>query len=285
MKLIRFGDPQEEKPGIILENRRYDVSDFGEDYDEHFFGTDGIARLEQWLKNKVHELPQVPDSTRLAPPVCRPGKILCIGFNYRDHARETGKPIPSEPIFFLKSPTALAGPNDDVRIPRGSERTDWEVELAFVLNRRVSYAAKDEAVKCIAGYVLFNDYSEREFQFDRGGQWVKGKSADSFAPLGPFLATPDEIADHNNLKMWLQVNGAVKQDSNTSNMIFDIPEIISTVSRYTTLLPGDIVCTGTPAGVGHGRTPREYLKKGDLVEYGIDGLGEASQRVAAWDDG
>jgi 2-keto-4-pentenoate hydratase/2-oxohepta-3-ene-1,7-dioic acid hydratase in catechol pathway len=171
-----------------------------------------------------------------------------------------------------------------VRIPRDSERTDWEVELAFAINRRASYITEDKALKCVAGFMLFNDYSEREYQFNRGGQWVKGKSADTFAPLGPFLATPDEIKDPGNLRMWLRVNGAVKQDSSTSNMIFDIPEIISTVSRYTTLLPGDIVCTGTPAGVGHGRTPPEYLKKGDVVEYGIDGLGEASQRVVAWDD-
>jgi 2-keto-4-pentenoate hydratase/2-oxohepta-3-ene-1,7-dioic acid hydratase in catechol pathway len=284
MKLIRFGDPQKEKPGIILENRRYDVSAFGEDYDENFFGTDGTGRLGKWLNNEVRKLPQVPDSTRLGPPVCRPGKIVCIGFNYRDHARETGKPIPSEPVFFLKSPSALTGPNDDVRIPRDSERTDWEVELAFAINRRASYITEDKALKCVAGFMLFNDYSEREYQFNRGGQWVKGKSADTFAPLGPFLATPDEIKDPGNLRMWLRVNGAVKQDSSTSNMIFDIPEIISTVSRYTTLLPGDIVCTGTPAGVGHGRTPPEYLKKGDVVEYGIDGLGEASQRVVAWDD-
>ena len=284
MKLIRFGERLKEKPGIIVDTVRLDVSSFGEDYDENFFGTEGTVRLEKWSENKVRELPQLPDSIRLGPPVCRPSKIVCIGFNYKDHARETGKQIPSEPVFFLKSPSALSGPNDNVLIPQGSEKTDWEVELAFVINRKASYVQREEALDCIAGFALFNDYSEREYQFNRGGQWVKGKSADTFAPLGPFLATPDEIDDYNNLGMWLRVNGAVKQNSNTSNMIFDIPAIIETVSQYTTLLPGDIICTGTPAGVGHGKTPPEYLKEGDLVEYGIDGLGEASQKVVAWNE-
>ncbi|MEN8262967.1 MAG: fumarylacetoacetate hydrolase family protein [Nitrospirota bacterium] len=282
MKLIRFGERLKEKPGIIIANVKLDVSSFGEDYDESFFGNDGIARLEKWLNNITGELPKVPDSVRLGPPVRRPSKIVCIGFNYKDHARETGKQIPSEPVFFLKSPSALTGPNDDVRIPRNSETTDWEVELAFVINRKTSYVQREEALDCIAGFALFNDYSEREFQFNRGGQWVKGKSADTFAPLGPFLATRDEIDDYNNLGMWLRVNGSVKQSSNTSNMIFDIPAIIETVSKYTTLLPGDIVCTGTPAGVGHGKSPPEYLKEGDLIEYGIDCLGGASQKVVAW---
>lgn len=283
MKLIRFGYHHKEKPGIILDKGRYDVSSFGEDYDEHFFETDGASRLDKWLQDSLHGLPLLPDSIRLGPPVCRPSKIVCIGFNYRDHARETGKPVPSEPVFFLKSPSALSGPNDNVRLPRGSGKTDWEVELALVINKKTSYVTKEQALFCIAGFALFNDYSEREFQFNRGGQWVKGKSADTFAPLGPFLATPDEIGDPNNLEMWLRVNGVTKQKSNTSNMIFDVPTIISEVSRYMTLFPGDIVCTGTPAGVGHGRTPPEYLKNGDLVEYGIDGLGEAAQTVVARD--
>ncbi len=282
MKLIRFGEPLKEKPGIIINNARLDVSSFGEDYDEGFFDNDGIRRLETWLKTKVGELPKVPGSVRTGPPVHRPSKIVCIGFNYKDHAKETGKPIPSEPVFFLKSTSALTGPNDNVRVPRNSEKTDWEVELAFVINKKVSYVSRDETLDCIAGFALCNDYSEREFQFNRGGQWVKGKSADTFAPLGPFLATPDEIDDYNNLGMWLRVNGDVKQNSSTSNMIFDIPAIIETVSQYTTLLPGDIVCTGTPAGVGHGKIPPEYLKEGDLIEYGINGLGEASQKVVAW---
>lgn len=285
MKLIRFGDLNKEKPGIILEDgSKCDVSSFGEDYDERFFASDGVGRLEEWLQAYADGLPSVDDTTRLGPPVCRPGKIACIGFNYKDHARETGKIIPPEPVFFLKSPTALSGPNDDVRIPRGSKKTDWEVELAVVMTNKASYIEKENALDCIAGFVLFNDYSEREFQFDRGGQFVKGKSADTFAPLGPFLVTPDEIPDYLNLKMWLKVNGVMKQDSNTSNMFYDVPTILSCISQYMTLYPGDIVCTGTPAGVGHGRKPPEYLKKGDIVEYGIDRLGKASQKVIAWDD-
>jgi 2-keto-4-pentenoate hydratase/2-oxohepta-3-ene-1,7-dioic acid hydratase in catechol pathway len=285
MKLIRFGTPGKEKPGIINETgKRLDVSSFGEDYDESFFEFDGVSRLEQWLQNKAHELQQVDDHIRLGPPVCRPSKIVCIGFNYKDHARETGKQIPLEPVFFLKSPTALSGPNDEVRIPRGSTKTDWEVELAVVIRKKASYIQKEEALDYIAGFALFNDYSEREFQFDRGGQFVKGKSADTFAPLGPFIATPDEIADYLNLKMWLTVNGATKQESNTANMHYDVPAILSSVSQYMTILPGDIICSGTPAGVGHGSKPPEYLKKGDRVEYGIEGLGRATQKVVAWDD-
>lgn len=285
MKLIRFGNPEKEKPGVLLEDgRKCDVSSFGEDYDQDFFGTDGISRLEEWLRNRVRELPLIDDPVRLGPPVHRPGKIVCIGFNYKDHARETGKKIPPEPVFFLKSPSALSGADDDLRIPRGSTKTDWEAELSFVVRTKLSYAHKKDALLCIAGFALFNDYSEREFQFNRGGQWVKGKSADTFAPIGPFLATPDEIADYKNLHIWLKVNGIIKQDSNTANMFYDIPEIITAVTQYTTLLPGDIVCTGTPAGVGHGRNPQEYLKKGDIVEYGIEGLGSATQNVVAWDD-
>jgi 2-keto-4-pentenoate hydratase/2-oxohepta-3-ene-1,7-dioic acid hydratase in catechol pathway len=285
MKLIRFGDPHKEKPGIILdEGRKCDVSSFGEDYDEQFFATDGPDRLKAWLSTEKETLPEIPEAVRLGPPVSRPGKIVCIGFNYRDHARETGKEIPPEPIFFLKATSALSGPNDDLRIPRGSTKTDWEVELAAVIGKRASYVEKHDALSYIAGYSLLNDYSEREFQFSRGGQWVKGKSADTFAPLGPFLATPDEITDYKNLRIWLRVNGQTKQDSSTSNMFYDIPAILSSVTQYMTLMPGDIVCTGTPAGVGHGRKPPEYLKNGDRVEYGIESLGSASQNVTAWDD-
>jgi 2-keto-4-pentenoate hydratase/2-oxohepta-3-ene-1,7-dioic acid hydratase in catechol pathway len=293
MKLIRFGDPHTEKPGILLEDgRRVDVSSFVEDYNETFFESGGVERLREWIQKKtvvsssgnLHPLPQISNSVRLGPPVCRPANIVCIGFNYKDHARETGKEIPPEPVFFLKATSALSGPYDDVRIPRESRKTDWEVELAVVIGKRTSYVEKDNAHESIAGFSLFNDYSEREFQFNRGGQWVKGKSADTFAPLGPFLTTPDEIRDYRNLGMWLKVNGVNKQESNTSNMFYDVPTIISSVSQYMTLLPGDIICTGTPAGVGHGRKPPECLKKGDIIEYGIDGLGQAAQRVIAWDD-
>jgi 2-keto-4-pentenoate hydratase/2-oxohepta-3-ene-1,7-dioic acid hydratase in catechol pathway len=285
MKLIRFGDPHKETPGVILgDGVKRDVSSFGEDYDERFFESDGVSRLEEWLQNNAQELPHIDNHIRLGPPVCRPSKIVCIGFNYKDHARETGKEIPPEPVFFLKSTSALSGPNDNVRIPRTSVHTDWEVELAVVIRKKAAYIQKKEALGLIAGFALFNDYSERDFQFNRGGQYVKGKSADTFAPLGPFIATPDVITDHANLRMWLKVNDILKQESNTSNMYYDVPAIISSVSQYMTLLPGDIICTGTPAGVGHGRKPPEYLKKGDIVEYGIESLGCATQKVVAWDD-
>ncbi len=282
MKLIRFGEPDHEKPGIyVSDGKRVDVSSFGEDYDEDFFSNDGLSRLAEWSEKNFQDLPQIDDSIRLGPPVCRPSKIVCIAFNYLDHARETGKHIPDEPVFFLKAPSALAGPNDDLRIPRTSKNTDWEVELAAVINNKASYVDKDKAMNYVAGFALVNDYSEREFQFNRGGQFVKGKSADTFAPLGPFLATRDEIKDYTNLKMWLKVNGETMQSSWTSNMIFDLPSIISSVSQYMTLMPGDIICTGTPAGVGHGMKPPKYLRAGDFVEFGIEGLGEAVQNVVA----
>jgi 2-keto-4-pentenoate hydratase/2-oxohepta-3-ene-1,7-dioic acid hydratase in catechol pathway len=285
MKLIRFGAPYKEKPGIISEDgRKLDASSFGEDYDGEFFSSNGLSRLSNWLRKTLDDLPEIKGDVRLGPPVCRPEKIVCIGFNYKDHARETGKEIPPEPVFFLKSPSALSGPNDGLTLPRNSEKTDWEVELAVVIKERVSYVEKDEAMQYIAGFTLFNDYSEREFQFERGGQYVKGKSADTFAPLGPFIVTPDEITDYLDLDMWLSVNDEIKQKSNTLNMFYDLPTLISSVSQYMSLMPGDILCTGTPAGVGHGRNPPEYLKAGDIVEYGIKGLGEASQRVVSFND-
>jgi 2-keto-4-pentenoate hydratase/2-oxohepta-3-ene-1,7-dioic acid hydratase in catechol pathway len=286
MKLIRFGEPHKEKPGVIgVNGKKQDVSSFGEDYTGEFFESDGIHRLRKWFDSNVDNLPPVDDSVRLGPPLCCPGKIIGIGFNYKDHARETGKQVPSEPVFFLKATSALSGPNDALRIPRDSEKTDWEVELSVVIKKRASYVEKESALDYIAGFALFNDYSEREFQFNRGGQWVKGKSADTFAPIGPFIATPDEITDYLNLRMWLKVNGVMKQESNTSNMFYDVPTIISCISQYLTLSPGDVICTGTPAGVGVGRTPPEFLKPGDIIEYGIDGLGRTVQRAVPWDEG
>jgi len=285
MKLIRFGEPDKEKPGIISsDGKKFDVSSFGEDYDETFFATDGLTRLEKWLGENSSELPSIDETIRLGPPVYKPGKIVCMAFNYLDHARETGRQIPEEPVFFLKAPSALTGPNDNLRIPRSSVKTDWEVELSLVISRKASYVDKEEAMNYVAGFALVNDYSERDFQFNRGGQFVKGKSADTFAPLGPFLATKDEIKDYTNLKMWLRVNGETMQNSWTSNMIFNIPAIISSVSQYMSLMPGDIICTGTPAGVGHGMKPPRYLRTGDLVEFGIEGLGEAMQNAVGWNE-
>jgi 2,4-didehydro-3-deoxy-L-rhamnonate hydrolase len=282
MKLIRFGEPNREKPGILDGNVRLDVSSFVSDYDEDFFASDGLARLRQQLANESSDLPRLSPSERLGPPICRPSKIVCIGLNFRDHAAESKIAIPVEPVLFLKATSSLVGPNDSLVIPKGAEKVDWEVELAVVIARKASYVSKEEATTFIAGFVLHNDYSERAFQFERGGQWVKGKSADTFAPLGPFLATPDEVPDSGNLAMWLKVNGQFRQKGTTANMIFDVPALISYVSEFMTLLPGDVISTGTPAGVGFGMNPPQYLRPGDIVELGIDSLGTSRQQVVAW---
>jgi 2,4-didehydro-3-deoxy-L-rhamnonate hydrolase len=281
MKLIRFGKQGHERPGLLLATgERIDASALGEDYDERFFGGGGLDRLRHWMARDAARAPRVDPGERLAPPIARPSKIVCIGLNYRDHAAEFGSPIPTEPVIFLKATTAIAGPNDPVMIPRGGSKLDWEVELAVVIGTRASSVSREEAASCIAGYVLFNDYSERSFQLERGGQWTKGKSADTFAPLGPFLATPDEVLAPETLGMWLTVNGAERQRSSTANMIFDVPSLVSCVSTYMTLLPGDVMSTGTPAGVGLGMKPAPiYLKRGDVVALGIDGLGESRQLV------
>ena len=281
MKLIRFGAPGAEKPGLLLgDGARVDASSFGQDWDERFFGTDGLSRLAAWARDHAARAPRVPESERLGPCVARPSKIVCIGLNYADHARETGASIPEEPVIFFKATTALGGPNDDLVLPRGSVKTDWEVELAVVIARRARYVAREEAAAHVAGYALHNDYSERQDQLERGGQWSKGKSQDTFAPLGPFLATPDEIGDVGALPMWLSVNGETRQKSSTSQMIFDVPALVSYLSRFMTLLPGDVISTGTPPGVGLGFKPPIYLKAGDVVELGIEGLGRQRQRVA-----
>ena len=280
MQLIRFGAAGAEKPGILKDGKRYATAAFGEDYTEQFFGTDGINRLRSWLSAHT-DLPVVADTERWASPITRPSKIVCIGLNYADHARETKAEIPKEPILFFKSTTALVGPNDPVHIPRGSEKLDWEVELAVVIGKRATYVSEADALDYVAGYALHNDYSERAFQIERGGQWVKGKSCDTFAPLGPWLSTPDQMPDIKSLRLWLTVNGKTFQDGNTSNMIFHVPFLVSYVSQFMTLLPGDIISTGTPAGVGLGFKPAIYLKEGDVVELGIDGLGTSRQVVTA----
>src|SRR6266850_1952852 len=280
MKLFRFGELGREKPGaILLDSKRLEVSAFGQDYDEHFFATDGIKRLEGWLTEHADECPVVDEGVRLGPCIVRPSKIICIGLNYARHAAESGLEIPKEPVIFFKSTSALCGPNDDVIIPKGSQKTDWEVELAVIIGKRASYVSREEANKYIAGYALHNDYSEREFQLERGGQWVKGKSCDTFAPLGPFLATPDEIPDVHNLAMWLKVNGETKQSGSTKELVFDVPTLVSYITQFMTLLPGDVISTGTPAGVGLGQKPPRFLAPGDVVELGIEGLGSARQRL------
>ena len=280
MKLIRFGDPGKEKPGVLLnDGNRIDVSGVFSDYNEAFFEKGGLEALRSWLQTNAKAAPRVSSSVRLGPAVARPSKIVCIGLNFRDHAAETKAEPPKEPVLFFKATTSLVGPNDSLVIPRNATKVDWEVELAVVIGKRTLYVSKDQALNYVAGYVLHNDYSERSFQLERGGQWVKGKSADTFAPLGPFLATRDEIADAGNLRMWLKVNGEMRQNSSTANMIFDVATLVAYVSEFMTLLPGDVISTGTPAGVGLGMKPPTYLKAGDTVELGIEGLGESHQQV------
>jgi 2,4-diketo-3-deoxy-L-fuconate hydrolase len=282
MKLIRFGHPGQEKPGVLINDKRYDVSGFIPDYNETFFETDGLEKLKSIIEEHGTNLPTVDDDERLGSPVARPSKLLCIGLNYADHAKETGAPMPPEPVLFMKSTTAVVGPFDNVVIPKNSVKTDWEVELAVVISKKASYVEEADAANYIAGYVLHNDVSEREFQLERNGTWDKGKGCDTFAPLGPFLATADEVADVNNLKLWLNVNGKTMQNGTTANLIFNIPLLISYVSQFMTLLPGDIISTGTPAGVGLGFNPPVYLKPGDVIELGIDGLGTQKQTVKAY---
>jgi 2-keto-4-pentenoate hydratase/2-oxohepta-3-ene-1,7-dioic acid hydratase in catechol pathway len=283
MRLIRFGPAGQERPGVLLaDGRRIDASGFGEDYDERFFGGDGLARLARWTSAEGSRAPAVADDVRLGPPVAHPSKIVCVGLNYRDHAKESGMAVPAEPVLFFKSTTAIVGPNDDVIIPKGSTKTDWEVELAVVIGERASYVEEADALAHVAGYVLHNDYSERVFQLERGGQWVKGKSSDTFAPLGPFLATPDEIGDPHDLALWLTVNGERKQNGTTRDLVFCIPTLVSYISQFMTLLPGDIISTGTPAGVAMGHKPVRFLQPGDVVELGIDKLGSSRQRLRAW---
>src|SRR5258708_5096730 len=286
MKLIRFGEAGKERPGLILsDGTRIDASGVGSDYGEAFFAGDGLHRLREWAAKNAASAPCVDKNARLGPPVTRPSKIVCIGLNYRDHAAETGAKIPIEPVIFFKSTTALVGPNDALMIPRNAFQVDWEVEFAIVIGMRANYVEKRDALKYIAGYALHNDYSERAFQKDRGGQWVKGKSCDTFAPLGPFLATRDEIADPGNLKMWLKVNGDSRQNSSTAEMIFDVPTLVSYLTEFMTLLPGDVISTGTPAGVGLGMRPPQYLKAGDVVEVGVEKLGESRQQVVRYSPG
>ncbi|MBB5396322.1 fumarylacetoacetate hydrolase family protein [Mucilaginibacter sp. AK015] len=282
MKLIRYGAAGNEKTGVIINDVKYDTSAFDEDYNEAFFENDGLNRLQQFIDENEGKLTKIADSERLGSPFARPSKIVCIGLNYKDHAEETNAPLPKEPILFFKSTTALVGPNDDIVIPKNSVKTDWEVELAVVIGKKATYIEESEAMDYVAGYCLHNDVSEREFQLERNGTWDKGKGCDTFAPVGPFLATTDEIEDVHNLRLWLSLNGKIVQDGSTSNLIFNIPYLVAYISQFMTLLPGDVISTGTPAGVGLGMKPPLYLKPGDIVELGIEGLGEAKQVLKAY---
>jgi 2-keto-4-pentenoate hydratase/2-oxohepta-3-ene-1,7-dioic acid hydratase in catechol pathway len=281
---MRIGPSGQERPGAWASEQTYvDLSDVVDDFDEAFFGSGGLDRIRPIVAERI-EKGETTDlgSKRVGAPFARPHQILCIGLNFSDHAAETGMPIPEEPILFNKAPNTVVGPHDDVRLPRGSEKTDWEVELGIVIGRRTSYLeSAEEARSTIAGWVLVNDVSERAFQIERGGQWVKGKSSETFNPAGPYLVTTDEIPDVLSLDMWLNVNGARRQSGSTATMIFNPYEIVRYLSQFLVLEPGDLINTGTPPGVGLGMNPPEYLKAGDVMELGIEGLGTQRQTVVA----
>ncbi len=282
LKLFRFGTFGNEKPGVVSSTGKHlDITAFREDYNEAFFQSNGLERLSAWLQGNESKCPELAAGFRFGSCVARPSKIICIGLNYTKHAVESGMAIPKEPIIFFKSTSSLGGPNDDVVIPKNSEKTDWEVELAIIIGKKASYVKEEDAANYIAGYAVMNDYSEREFQLERGGQWDKGKGCDTFGPLGPYLVTASKNLDPQNLRLWLSLNGEKLQDSNTADMIFGVYHIVSYVSQFMTLLPGDVISTGTPSGVGMGFKPPRYLKPGDVVELGIEGLGEQKQKTVA----
>ena len=282
MRLIRFGDFGREEPGVLLpDGRRVDASGEFHDYDEGFFASGGLEGLAEWVADGCPGGALIDPAARLGPPVNRPPKIVCVGKNYLDHAKEMGGEIPSEPVLFMKASSAWSGPHDDVIIPRGGTKMDYEVELALVIGRTASCIDEREALDHVAGYSVFCDYSERSFQLETGGQWTKGKSADSFAPMGPWLVTGDEVTDPQKLRLWCKVNGELRQNSWTGDMMCSVRQLVAYISRFMTLLPGDVVATGTPAGVAWGMTPPRYLQAGDFVECGIEGLGELAQRVVA----
>ena len=282
MILIRFGQPGKEQPGVVINEQMYVMSSLTEDFDENFFTSGGLKKLEALLRKDTGGFPEIPKGSRLGSPIARPSKIVYIGLNYADHARETNASIPTEPVIFLKATSSLCGPFDDIIIPKNSEKTDWEVELAVIIEKKASYISEGEALDYVAGYCLHNDVSERTFQLERNGTWDKGKGCDTFAPLGPWLVTKDEIEDVNSLRLWLSVNGNMMQNGTTANLIYKIPFLVSYVSQFMSLLPGDVISTGTPAGVGLGMKPPVYLKDGDVVELGVDGLGIAKQNVRAY---
>ncbi len=281
IKLFRFGNAGNERPAVITtDGKKLNVTSFGEDYNEKFFATNGIERLEKWVVKNIAKCPAAPANARIASCVARPSKIVAIGLNYLEHIKEGGAPTPPEPVIFFKATTSLSGPNDSVIIPLNSLKTDYEVELAIIIGKTASYVSEADALNYIAGYTIINDYSEREWQLEKAaGRWDKVKSANTFAPLGPYLVTPKEIGDPHNLKIWLKVNGITRQDANTSDMLFKVARLVSEVSKYMRLLPGDVIATGTPSGVGLGKKPPVYLKPGDVVELGIEKLGTQKQLV------
>jgi 2,4-didehydro-3-deoxy-L-rhamnonate hydrolase len=284
MKLIRYGAPGAEKPGLIDEQGRVrDLSSFTDDLTADSLSPARLREISAWPRELM---PIVPAPARFGTPYRGVGKFIAIGLNYRDHAAESGLPVPAEPVIFFKSTSCIVGPNDNIMLPRASVKTDWEVELGVVIGRRARYVEEQEALDYVAGYCVVNDVSEREYQIERGGTWDKGKGCDTFGPFGPFLVTADEVGDPQTLDMWLEVNGRRMQNGNTRTMIFTVRELVSYVSRFMTLEPGDLLTTGTPPGVGMGRKPNpQYLKAGDIVELGIAKLGSQRQRVVAWSAG
>ncbi|MEM0949427.1 MAG: fumarylacetoacetate hydrolase family protein [Pseudomonadota bacterium] len=280
MKLLRYGPTGREKPGLLdADGVLRDLSGQVSDIADEVLTTSGLARLSDV---DPASLPAVAGAPRIGPCVGGVGKFICIGLNYSDHAEETGNPIPDEPIIFAKSTSAICGPDDDVIIPKGSTKTDWEVELGVVIGDEARYVDEAEALNHVAGYCVINDVSERAFQIERGGQWTKGKSCDTFGPIGPWLVTRDDVSDPGNLSMWLDVDGHRYQDGSTKTMIFGVAHIVSYLSQFMSLQPGDVISTGTPPGVGLGQTPQVYLKPGQVMELGIQGLGQQRQNVVAW---
>ena len=277
MKFVRYGEAGSERPGLL------DAQGNIRDLSAHVSDLSGevLASLGSLAALDPESLPLVEGNPRLGPPVAGTGKFICIGLNYADHAAESGLDVPPEPVIFMKATSAICGPNDPIVIPRGSEKTDWEVELAVIIGQAAKYVSEDQALSHVAGYCVTNDVSERGFQIERAGQWTKGKSCDNFGQIGPWLVTPDEVADPQNLHMWLKVNGETMQDGSTGTMVYGVAHLVSYLSQFMTLHPGDVISTGTPPGVGMGQKPPRYLKSGDVVELGIEGLGSQRQDVVA----
>jgi 2,4-didehydro-3-deoxy-L-rhamnonate hydrolase len=284
MKIFRFGPKGQEKSGIIIDDKKFDVSASGIVYDEDFFGnTEKQETLQKYIEQNINSLPLVDDNVRVGTPLTKPGKIVCVGLNFDDHVKETGLQQQAEPIMFIKANQSFNGPEDGIMQPNGSTKMDWETELCIVIGKKANNVTEEEAMNHVYGYALINDISERAFQTERGGTWDKGKGCDTFAPVGPYIATQDEIEDVNNLRVWLKLNGELMQDGNTSDFIYRIPKLISYLSQFMSFMPGDIISTGSPAGSGMGKTPQRWLQPGDVIEYGIDGLGSTTQTILAFE--
>lgn len=283
MKIFRYGAKGSEKAGVILNEKKYDVSEGNFQYNRDFFAnTANLEKLQAYVEKNSETLKEIDANERIGTPLETPSKILCVGLNFDDHVKETNLQQAAEPIVFMKSVSAFNGPFDGITLPKNSVKSDWETELAIVIGKKASYVSEEEALDYVFGYVLHNDVTEREFQIERGGTWDKGKGCDTFAPIGPFIATKDEIQDVDNMRIWLKLNGELMQDGNTSDFIYRVPKLISYLSQFMSLLPGDIISTGSPAGSGMGKSPQRFLRDGDIIEYGIEGLGSGKQVVSAY---